>query len=109
MEREGGIKHAVVNALLDADLRAPLAAVRDVLEDLVDDEVALRWPEERVVVLVPKIPVRVCWCTDVMKLCYNEDELVVTIVPVWSGASHRAPSARSAHRSRWLRLKGCVR
>ena len=67
MEREGCIEHAVVDALLDAHLRAPLATVHDVLKNLVDDEVALRGPEERVVVLVPEVPARVGRCTDVIK------------------------------------------
>ena len=56
VKRVGEHEGAFVDALVDADLRAPLAAVHDVLENFVNDEVVLGVREERLVVLVPEVP-----------------------------------------------------
>lgn len=56
MQRVGGGVDLLADEPVDADLRAPLAAVDDVREHLVSDEVALRRCEKAVAILVPSVP-----------------------------------------------------
>ena len=58
MQRIGCGVYLLADEPLDAHLRAPLAAVHDVGEHLVGDQVALRGREEAVPVLVPEVPAR---------------------------------------------------